>query len=1014
MPESIVAGIPVVFPFEPYEVQRAYMEKVIMCLRDGTNGVLESPTGTGKTLSLLCSSLAWLLHQKQEIQAQIAKSTLNGIAPRSASDKQDKIEVKGRFREKDANWGAPKIIYASRTHSQLTQAMQELKRTAYSSMRAVVLGSRDQLCIHPEVMREQGNANKVQMCKAKVDTRTCSFHSRVESRKDDPSFRGPTIMDIEDLVKVGQKLKMCPYYAVKELVADADITFMPYNYLLDPIARKANKVELHNTIIILDEAHNIEKICEECASVQIKSSDVAMAIDDTTHIMAAIKASGSDGQDCEDESKDFTLDDLTLLKEMLLELEKAIDEIEVENKIEGVTLPASYIYDLLGKANLNYKTSKHVIVLLEKLVQFLAVQSQTSRLRKGKSYQTLADMLNIVFINKEDQIEKIYKSFKVHIQLEEIKQSQRHDSNKDVWLSKNSNANSEKKAAKIINYWCFNPGFGMEQLLNKNIRSIILTSGTLAPLKPLIAELALPVMQQLENPHIVSQSQVYVKIIGSGPDREPLMSNFQNRDNPKYVSSLGSTILNVARIVPDGLLVFFPSYPLLNQCVNSWQASGLWADLSRFKPIFVEPKGKDDFLNTMEGFYESIKSSKGACFMAVCRGKVSEGLDFADRNGRAVIITGLPFPPFKDPKVILKKKYLDDNRTKENQLLSGQAWYALEATRAVNQAIGRVIRHRHDYGAILLCDVRFQQSTQVQQLSKWIREILGNQPKSSLFGPIVKELRDFFKNAEKTMPKASERIVESLVSEGCEFVNARDIVSSKYFPNSQNNVPGRRRFQTALNNAIQAEETNMIEGWSLNDYAKATARPSDNKLPSVADFMSRLDGDVSTIDFNSKDVGTPSNSQIQINKRRRSPTNSPSTSSTARNDTDGKRKYRLVDNTRLTSSLPSKSSGTPTISLDQFKFIDKPRLENDQNKKAPEERVEFLRVLRSSLSSDDFKAFSAALISYKTDNTIGDLMDVLFQMLGKPCLFYMLQEHMHITPCLLRLLIIDVSGYTQK
>uniref|UniRef100_A0A1A9WGJ1 Regulator of telomere elongation helicase 1 homolog n=1 Tax=Glossina brevipalpis TaxID=37001 RepID=A0A1A9WGJ1_9MUSC len=748
MPESIIAGIPVIFPFEPYDVQRAYMEKVIMCLRDSTNGILESPTGTGKTLSLLCSSLAWLLHQKQAVQANIAQTNQSsGVAHRSALDKQNKTDARSRFRDKDNNWGVSKIIYASRTHSQLTQAMQELKRTAYASMRAVVLGSRDQLCVHPEVMREQGNLNKVQMCRVKVDTHTCSFYSRVESRKDDPSFRGPSIMDIEDLVKVGKKLKMCPYYAVKELVADADITFMPYNYLLDPLARKANKVELHNTIVILDEAHNIEKICEESASVQIKSSDVAMAIDDTTHIMAAIKA--SDGNDCEDESKDFTLDDLTLLKEMLLELEKAIDDIEVENKVEGVTLPASYIYELFGKANLNYGTSKLVIALLEKLVQFLAVQSQSTKLRKGKSYQTLADVINLVFINKEDQIEKIYKSFKVHIQLEQTKQSHRQDSNKDVWLSKNSSVNSEKKAAKIINYWCFNPGFGMEQLLNTNTRSIILTSGTLAPLKPLIAELALSVTQQLENPHIVSQSQVYVKIIGSGPDREPLMSNFQNRDNPKYVNSLGSTILNVARIVPDGLLVFFPSYPLLHQCVNSWQASGLWSDLSRFKPIFVEPKGKDDFINTMEEFYQNIKNSNGACFMAVCRGKVSEGLDFADRNGRAVIITGLPFPPFKDPKVILKKKYLDDNRTKENELLSGQAWYALEATRAVNQAIGRVIRHRHDYGAILLCDVRFQQPTQVQQLSKWIREILGNQPRSSLFGPIVKELREFFKNAEK-------------------------------------------------------------------------------------------------------------------------------------------------------------------------------------------------------------------------------------------------------------------------
>lgn len=40
------------------------------------------------------------------------------------------------------------------------------------------------------------------------------------------------------------------------------------------------------------------------------------------------------------------------------------------------------------------------------------------------------------------------------------------------------------------------------------------------------------------------------------------------------------------------------------------------------------------------------------------------------------------------------------------QLLSGHEWYRQQAFRAVNQAIGRVIRHRHDYGAIFLCDHR--------------------------------------------------------------------------------------------------------------------------------------------------------------------------------------------------------------------------------------------------------------------------------------------------------------------
>lgn len=54
--------------------------------------------------------------------------------------------------------------------------------------------------------------------------------------------------------------------------------------------------------------------------------------------------------------------------------------------------------------------------------------------------------------------------------------------------------------------------------------------------------------------------------------------------------------------------------------------------------------------------------------MGVCRGKVAEGLDFADNNGRAVIIVGLPYPPLKDPRIILKKRYLDACHAKDKDV----------------------------------------------------------------------------------------------------------------------------------------------------------------------------------------------------------------------------------------------------------------------------------------------------------------------------------------------------------
>lgn len=84
----------------------------------------------------------------------------------------------------------------------------------------------------------------------------------------------------------------------------------------------------------------------------------------------------------------------------------------------------------------------------------------------------------------------------------------------------------------------------------------------------------------------------------------------------------------------------------------------------------MEPQSKDTFQSVMGEYYQKINdpSCKGAIFMAVCRGKISEGLDFADANGRAVLITGLPFPPLKDARVILKQKYLDENKKGGNEV----------------------------------------------------------------------------------------------------------------------------------------------------------------------------------------------------------------------------------------------------------------------------------------------------------------------------------------------------------
>ena len=49
---------------------------------------------------------------------------------------------------------------------------------------------------------------------------------------------------------------------------------------LDAKTRKTLDLDLSNSVIIFDEAHNIQKLCEEAASVSVNLSDIALAIQD--------------------------------------------------------------------------------------------------------------------------------------------------------------------------------------------------------------------------------------------------------------------------------------------------------------------------------------------------------------------------------------------------------------------------------------------------------------------------------------------------------------------------------------------------------------------------------------------------------------------------------------------------------------------------------------------------------------------------------------------------------------
>ena len=70
-----------------------------------------------------------------------------------------------------------RVAYASRTHSQLAQVIQEFRNSPYKHVSSVILASREQLCINEQLASA---SDKNQMCRAKIKTRSCEYYNNIE------------------------------------------------------------------------------------------------------------------------------------------------------------------------------------------------------------------------------------------------------------------------------------------------------------------------------------------------------------------------------------------------------------------------------------------------------------------------------------------------------------------------------------------------------------------------------------------------------------------------------------------------------------------------------------------------------------------------------------------------------------------------------------------------------------------------------------------------------------------
>ncbi|XP_057423797.1 uncharacterized protein LOC130717557 isoform X2 [Lotus japonicus] len=841
-----IGGLQVEFPYQPYGTQFAFMGRVISTLnraqKEGhCHALLESPTGTGKSLSLLCSTLAWQQHYKSNPKpAPEPEDPLThggGFVPDTASDPQSEANNK-----KQKKKPAPTIYYASRTHSQISQVVRELRKTAYRVPMAV-LAARKHYCTNKNIL---GKENLDEECKLllKDQAMGCPEFKNAHKVKGHPSLQkggSNEVHDIEDLVKVGQVVKGCSYYAARSMSDDAQLVFCPYSYIINPIIRGAMDVDIRGAIVILDEAHNIEDITRDAGSVDIEED----VLDKLQVELQQLCSSN------------------TAIYQPLYEMTQGLTSWieQKKNKLEKRDFQ-HYVSCWTGdkalreleEANISKQCFPILLECATKAIK-VATDLETDQPRlSGMSVITLEGLFSSLtyFFSRNG-------SHMLDYQLS-LQRCVRKDDRRGFgnWMH-------------TFSLWCLNPAVVFRDVADLSL-SVILTSGTLSPMPSFSSELGVQFETSLEAPHVIDvDSQVWPAIISTGPGNYPLNASYKTADAYEFQDAVGRSLEEIFKIVPGGCLVFFPSYKLMEKLCNRWSETGQWSRLHTEKSLFVEPRGgsQDDFELVLKGYYDSIHHGKrpalgrkrrikkidlnhfytvdspqdskkgGAALLGVCRGKVSEGIDFSDENARVVIIVGIPFPNINDVQVALKKKYNDTFKSSKN-LLSGSQWYCHQAFRALNQAAGRCIRHSLDYGAIILLDERFREERNRALISKWLRRPLRVYDSFNLS---LEGLKSFFEDAKERFSMNTVHISQNLVFDSDGVQNKEQNTRLKKNQKLNKSVNGREKDTSMIEDNISIPTLSSHDLAESQLFAQRTSNTynfEDHINPQCCNLTERL------------------------------------------------------------------------------------------------------------------------------------------------------------------------------
>lgn len=247
--------------------------------------------------------------------------------------------------------------------------------------------------------------------------------------------------------------------------------------------------------------------------------------------------------------------------------------------------------------------------------------------------------------------------------------------------------------------------------------------------------------------HIIPSSNLLTQVVKTGPAGKPMTFTYESRGDKALLLDLGALVSSVLNLIPDGVVLFVPSYAFLANVQDVWRSTGVMAKLEQRKKIFFEPQAASQVDEVLAGYGDAVANPQGkqtgALLFAVVGAKLSEGINFSDALGRGVIMVGLPFA--SSHSVELKERMAYVSSIPNAVPNAGRELYENLCMRAVNQSIGRAIRHANDYATILLVDQRYATDRISQKLPQWI----GKDLRVGGFPEAVRAVAGFFREKKQ-------------------------------------------------------------------------------------------------------------------------------------------------------------------------------------------------------------------------------------------------------------------------